>query len=275
MLAHFVTSSWLINMGNCCGKQLSDYQRDNVLLDIQSNINTLTVTVNSISSTCNGLENRLFFIRESTFQALQVVKTNLEKVNDNVKTIHTGNRHSQRLQFLDLDNGAYNFPRPTPPTGQGNRPLPPIKQGNPPRKREHTYCSMGEAKDEEPDRRTDKHSTDSMVYVHKRDALKSKREHFKSTDHHEYTKEGARPKHIYVNQASMYEDQGACAQPYDPDETCVKPLCVPRSDRGTGKLTSTITLTKINSGQDDVALSDSESNTVEYNLKVDRDMKHS
>ncbi len=92
--------------------------RENVLLNIQSTMNSCTVTVNSFSSTCNRFENRLLFIRESTFQALQVGRTNLEKVNNNVTIMNTGNRHSQ---FLDLDQRAYNFPRPTPPMGKGNR----------------------------------------------------------------------------------------------------------------------------------------------------------
>ncbi len=91
--------------------------RDNVLLDIQSKMNSCTVTVNSFSSSCNRFENRLLFIRESTFQALQVGRTNLEKVN-NVTIMNTGNRHSQCLRFLDLDERAYNVPRPTPPMGK-------------------------------------------------------------------------------------------------------------------------------------------------------------
>ena len=274
-------------MGNCCGKQLSDYQRDNVLLEIQSKMNNLTLAVNNVASTCNSLETRLLFFRESTFQALQVVKTNLEKVNENVRTTHVKNRQSERLQFLDLDERSYNVPRPTLP--MKDRPLPPIKRNNPPKKREHTYVSMGEADDS---LTKDEHT----IYPRRTDTVW--KSNVKSTDRLECTKQGARPKQLYVNQPlvdvphegvyakplqeldcaqSLQELEGECAQlVYDSERARVTPYPetehLPRSDKGVGKLTSTITLTKINNTQDDVTSSVGE--TTEYSLKVEKDTKH-
>ncbi len=59
-------------MGVICSRQMSDYQRDGVVLDLQTKMNNLTSTLNSINSISTALDTRLYYIRESTFQSLQV-----------------------------------------------------------------------------------------------------------------------------------------------------------------------------------------------------------
>ncbi len=59
-------------MGLTGSRQMSGYQRDGVMLDVQTKLNNLSGAVSSMNSTCTALDTRLYYIRESTFQSLQV-----------------------------------------------------------------------------------------------------------------------------------------------------------------------------------------------------------
>ncbi len=99
-------------MGGLCGRQMSGYQRDAIMIDVQQKLNSITGAVQGVTSTCNGLDTRLYYIRESTFQSLQVLKTGLEQVHNEVLAIKAQKRQSQRLDYLDLCTyDAYELPR--------------------------------------------------------------------------------------------------------------------------------------------------------------------